>query len=166
MGNTRRNWGNNRWNIRRNVGNILEISIRRISEQGSQQFSSRFIHCRIHPRVTVEYVLWANQYMPVHFSTVFFPTHGIFCKIYLNGGWCRVQISCFCLIILRRISGPHLDFSNNYKLLLIATSLISTTVRIFARYEVLIRKSVYLNIRISFYRGFKNEMTYKASKYI
>ena len=40
------------------------------------------------------------------------------------------------------------------------------TVRIFARYEVLIRKPVNLNIRISFYREFKNEMTYKPSKYI
>ena len=40
------------------------------------------------------------------------------------------------------------------------------TVRIFARYEILIRKPVNLNIRISFYREFKNEMTYKPSKYI
>ena len=54
-------------------------------------------------------------------------------------------------------------FSNNYKLLLIATSLILTftvynipfTVRIFTRYEVLIRKSVNLNIWISFYKGLK-----------
>ena len=36
----------------------------------------------------------------------------------------------------------------------------------FARYEVLILKSVNLNIQILLYRGFKNEMTYKPSKYI
>ena len=34
----------------------------------------------------------------------------------------------------------------------------------FARYEVLIRKSVNLNIPISFYKGFKNGMTYRPSK--
>ena len=34
-----------------------------------------------------------------------------------------------------------------------------------SKYEVLIRKSVCLNIGISFYRGFKNEMAYKPSKY-
>ena len=58
------------------------------------------------------------------------------------------------------------------KRLLIAT-LISTitihnapfAIRIFARHEVLIRKSVNLNIRISFYKGIKNEMNYKPSKY-
>ena len=32
--------------------------------------------------------------------------------------------------------------------------------------EISIRKSINLNIRISFYREFKNEMTYKPSKYI
>ena len=40
------------------------------------------------------------------------------------------------------------------------------TIRIFARYEVLIRKSVNVNIRISFYKGFENEITYNPSKYI
>ena len=33
------------------------------------------------------------------FFSWFSPTHGILCKIYLNVGWQRVQISCFCLII-------------------------------------------------------------------
>ena len=56
-------------------------------------------------------------------------------------------------------------FSNNHKLILIATLLVSTftlqfyipfTLRIFARFEVLIQNSVNLNIRISFYRRFKN----------
>ena len=32
--------------------------------------------------------------------------------------------------------------------------------------EISIRKSINLNIRISFYREFKNEMTYKPSKYL
>ena len=36
------------------------------------------------------------------------------------------------------------------------------TLRIFARYEVLIRKLINLNIRILSYREFKNEMTYKS----
>ena len=32
--------------------------------------------------------------------------------------------------------------------------------------EISIRKSINLNIRISLYREFKNEMTYKPSKYL
>ena len=71
-------------------------------------------------------------------------------------------------------------FSNNNKLLLKATSLISCillfiiyqipfAVRVFASYEIFIQKSVNFNIRVSFfsfYRGFKNEMTYRPSKVI
>ena len=33
------------------------------------------------------------------FFPCFSPTHGNLCKIYLNDGWWRVQISCFCLVI-------------------------------------------------------------------
>ena len=68
-------------------------------------------------------------------------------------------------------------FFNNNKLLLKATSLISCillfiiyqipfAVRVFASYEIFIQKSVNFNLRISFYRGFKNEMTYRPSKVI
>ena len=53
---------------------------------------SRFIYCRIN-------------------------THGILCKIYLNGGWWRVQISYFCLVISWKISCPHLDIRNAIKCL-------------------------------------------------
>ena len=38
---------------------------------------------------------------------------------------------------------------------------IPLTVQFFARYEVLIQKSVNLNIQISFSRGFKNEITHQ-----
>ena len=41
------------------------------------------------------------------------PTPGILCKIYLNGGQSRVQISYFCLIISWRIS--HTDIRNVIK---------------------------------------------------
>ena len=38
--------------------------------------------------------------------------------------------------------------------------------QMFARYKVLIRKMFNFNIKIPSYRGFKNDMTYEASKYI
>ena len=67
--------------------------------------------------------------------------------------------------------------SNNNKLLLKATSLVSFTllfiiyqipfaVWVFTSYEIFIQKSVNFNIRASFYKGFKNEMTYRPSKVI
>ena len=70
-----------------------------------------------------------------------------------------------------------INISNKHKLLVIDTSLISSFTLLFivnhiiyiihhlnfARFEVLIRKTI---IRISFYRRFKNEMTYKPSRYI
>ena len=53
------------------------------------------------------------------FFQCFSPTHGILCKIYLNDGCWRVQISYFCLIISWRISRPHLDIGNVIKCLII-----------------------------------------------
>ena len=55
-------------------------------------------------------------------SSPFFPwfpsTHGMLCKMYLNGGWWRVQISYCCLIISWRVSRSHLDIRNVVKRLL------------------------------------------------
>ena len=45
----------------------LSLETRGTSEPLIHQFSSRFIHCRIHLRMTTEYVLWTNQYIAVHF---------------------------------------------------------------------------------------------------
>ena len=39
----------------------------------SHQFSNRFIHCRITPRLAAEYALWATQYIAVHFFHGFLP---------------------------------------------------------------------------------------------
>ena len=97
----------------RKWGNMWGIATRRISVPLSHQFSNRFIHCRIHPQMTVKYALWAVHNSP--FSIVFSHTYSTLYKIYLNSGQWRVNIGYFCLIISWRISRWHLDIRKNVK---------------------------------------------------
>ena len=55
----------------------------------SHQFSSRFTHCWIHPRMTAEYALWTCQYIAVHFFMVFshMISHAKLILMTIGGEW-------------------------------------------------------------------------------
>ena len=63
------------WEVSKEIGetygemkeNMKGIVTRQTSKPLSQQFLNHFIYCRIHPRMTAEYALWANQYIAVHY---------------------------------------------------------------------------------------------------
>ena len=67
------------------------VTAGRISEPLSHQFSSRFIHSRIHSRMAAEYALRANQYIAVNFFYSFLPHMVSYAKFILMaiGGECR-----------------------------------------------------------------------------
>ena len=75
-------------------GNMKRVATRQITEPLSYQFLSRFIHCRIHPRMTVQYALWVNQYIAVNVFRGFLPHIVCYAKFILMavGGECRSVI--------------------------------------------------------------------------
>ena len=130
MGNTPRNWENNRWNMRKRIEkrgkHCMELSLGRFLSHLVISFT-QFTHnspdwlandCRIS--------LTRKSVHSSSFFPWFSPTHSILYKIYPNDSWWRVKINYSCFIISWRISHPHLDIRNVIKCLTIWFYLINS----------------------------------------